>query len=237
MTSSPQRRWQAELGLRARHLFWLKLLGTSGWTWLFFLGYFHTQRQPLHVPFVMPLTALDQWVPFEPWALPVYLSLWAYVGIAPGLQRNMSELLAYGAWSGAFLFTGLCCFYLWPTIVPPVMLDLAKFPGFRWMQGVDAAGNACPSMHVAVAAFTGIWLEHLLRTIGVPAWLRVTNLAWGVAIAWSTLATRQHVAIDVGAGALLGAAFAWPSLAWRPSGRVAARRADIIDRLPVDIAP
>ncbi|MBT9524625.1 MAG: phosphatase PAP2 family protein, partial [Rhizobacter sp.] len=58
-----------------------------------------------------------------------------------------------------------------------------------------------------------------LRRVGAPRGLRLANLVWFLAIAYSTVATQQHVALDVAAGAVLGAAFAWPSLRWRPGGR------------------
>jgi membrane-associated phospholipid phosphatase len=74
-------------------------------------------------------------------------------------------------------------------------------------------------MHVAVAIFTAIRVEHVLREARTPALWRVLNWAWFVAIAYSTLAVKQHVVLDVAAGALLGMAFALPSLRWRPGAR------------------
>src|SRR5260221_141675 len=53
--------------------------------------------------------------------------------------------------------------------------------------------------------------------MGGPRWLRALNLGWFAAIAWSTLAPRQHVAIDVLAGAALGLVFVLPSLRCRPA--------------------
>jgi membrane-associated phospholipid phosphatase len=132
------------------------------------------------------------------------------------LQLRFSELLVYGLWAGALCLTGLALFYAWPTQVPPMVLPPTDFPGFAILQGVDAAGNACPSMHVAIAMFTALWVEHILREAGAPGWLRLVNALWFAAIAWSTLAVKQHVALDVVAGAALGIAFAWPSLHWRP---------------------
>ena len=61
-----------------------------------------------------------------------------------------------------------------------------------------------------------IRLEQVLREIAAPAWVRGINIAWFLAIAFSTLAIRQHVVLDAVAGALLGIAFALPSLRWRP---------------------
>jgi membrane-associated phospholipid phosphatase len=56
----------------------------------------------------------------------------------------------------------------------------------------------------------------------VPGALRLLSAAWFAAIAYSTLAIKQHVALDAAAGALLGVAFALPSLYWRPGKRRAA---------------
>ncbi len=232
MTQPPP--WTTEIALRMRRHFLLKLVGTSAAIWAFFIGYFHLLRHPVNAVTVMPLTALDALIPFQPAALYAYLSLWLYVGIAPGLQLRFMELLVYGLWAGALCVTGLAMFHFWPTAVPQVALDVAGVPGFQMLQGIDATGNACPSMHVAIAMFTVVWIEHLLRSARAPRWLRALNLGWFLAIAWSTLAIRQHVVLDVLAGALLGLVFALPSLRWRPG---AARDPKaVIERTSMDTA-
>jgi membrane-associated phospholipid phosphatase len=214
--------WTVEMALRVRRHVLLKLVGTSVFVWLFFIGYFQLLRHPIHAVTVMPLTALDRLIPFQPWTLGAYLSLWLYIGIAPGLQLTFRELILYGVWIAALCLTGLGLFYFWPTAVPPLLVDVSGFAGFAMLQGVDAAGNACPSMHVAVAMFSVIWVEHVLRQARVPAWLRAINVGWFLAITYSTLAIKQHVVLDVLAGALLGVAFALASLHWRPVARVRA---------------
>ena len=208
--------WRAEIGLRMRRMLALKLVGITAFTWLFFIAYFHLLRHPVNPVLVMPLTGIDRLIPFQPQALFAYLSLWIYVGTAPGLQMTFLELVVYGLWAAALCLTGLACFYFWPTQVPPLLIDVTGFAGFAALQGVDAAGNACPSMHVAIAMFTVIRLEDVLRRAGAPGALRFVNGAWFVAIAASTLLIKQHVVLDVSAGALLGVAFAWPSMRWRP---------------------
>jgi membrane-associated phospholipid phosphatase len=223
--------WKSELWFRIRTLFLLKFVGTSVFTWLFFIGYFHLLRFPASEVTTMPLTALDHLIPFQPQWLFAYLTLWFYVGVAPGLQRNFAELVVYGLWVGALCLTGLALFYLWPTAIPPMTLDVSGHPGFAMLQGVDASGNACPSMHVAVAIFTAVRLDDVWRQMRTPLAFRWANALWFLAIAWSTLAVKQHVALDALAGALLGLAFVLPSLRWRPapySAPLVAGRADII---------
>jgi membrane-associated phospholipid phosphatase len=212
---APPASW-AELRIRFWRYLPLKVVGISGFMWIFFLGYFHTLRHPVHPVFVMPTTALDALVPFQPQALAAYVSLWLYVGLAPGMLLRLRDLVAYGLWAAAMCFCGLLIFYFWPTAVPPPDVEVGRYPGFALLQGVDAAGNACPSLHVAAAVFTALWVERLMRIVGAPAWLRLLNLVWMLAIAWSTVAIRQHVVLDTLAGAALGALFAGLSIWLNP---------------------
>jgi membrane-associated phospholipid phosphatase len=220
--------WTHELRLRMRRYFVIKTIGITAFTWLFFIGYFYVLRNPAYPVTLMPLTAIDHLIPLQPPLLIAYFSLWLYIGFAPALQLTFAELIAYAAWIISLCLTGLALFYFWPTAVPSRAPDASGFPGFALLQGVDAAGNACPSMHVAAAIFSAIWIEHLLRQMGAPRWLRITNAIWFAAIAYSTLAIKQHVLLDALAGALLGTVFALPSLRLRPGrGRSAA---DIIGK-------
>ncbi len=73
-----------------------------------------------------------------------------------------------------------------------------------FLKNVDASGNACPSLHVAFAVFAAGWLDRVLRRLHASQPALALNILWAVAIAYSTLATHQHVALDVLAGALLG---------------------------------
>jgi membrane-associated phospholipid phosphatase len=201
-----------------RRYFWLKAVGISLFMWVFFIGYFHLLRNPAFAVTEMPLTALDLAIPFQPGSVIAYLSLWLYVGIPPGLLLSFRQLVVYGLWAGGLCLSGLACFYFFPTAVPALELDpdLARFPAFALLQGVDATGNAFPSLHVATAMFSAIWIERLLREMGAPLALRVLNGAWFLLIVYSTLATKQHVVLDVAAGVPLGILFALAALRWRP---------------------
>ena len=196
---------------RMRARFWLKAVGITAYMWLFFAAYFYLLRQPSGPVTTMPLSAVDHWVGFQPWALWPYFSLWLYVTLPPGLLTTPRELLRYGAWIGALLVAGLACFMWWPSAVPhlPVHSD---FPGYGLLRGVDAAGNACPSLHVASASFSALWLDHLLRELRGRASLRLVNALWFGLIVWSTLATKQHVWWDAVAGVALALAIAPLSL-------------------------
>jgi membrane-associated phospholipid phosphatase len=202
----------AQLGMRLRTEIWLKGVGTTAFMWLFFFGYFHLLRHPTQSPFEMPLTAIDHWVDFRAWALWPYISLWIYVVLPPALMPGTRELLRYGWSIGGLCVAGLACFYLWPTQVPQPGAVAPASAAFDLLRGVDAAGNACPSLHVASATFSAMWLDRLLRELGPPRWLRAANALWFVLIVWSTMAVKQHVWWDVVAGLALALAFAVASL-------------------------
>jgi membrane-associated phospholipid phosphatase len=209
-------RWETELGTRVRAGFLRTVFSTSVLTWIFFIGYFFVQRHPAYPPLLMPRTSLDLLIPFQPAALIAYVSLWVYLGVGPGLQRTLREFTVYGLWLSALCAAGLVIFYFVPTQVPPPVLSATRFPGFEMLHRVDEASNACPSMHVAVAIFTAVRVDASLRLMRVPLPVRALNVAWFLVIAYSTLAIKQHVVLDVLAGAILGLGFAVMSLRWRP---------------------
>lgn len=215
--ATPARAWYRQIVTRVRTHHLLKSVGTTAYMSLFFIAYFHLMRNPSSAVTVMPVTAIDRLVPFEPLALIPYLTLWFYVSLAPALILDRRELIGYGGWVAGLCIVGLGCFYFWPTTVLLPMEMWSRHASFNMLQGVDAAANACPSMHVAVAIFSAFWLARLLGDIGAPRMVRIFNWLWFAAIAYSTMAIKQHVFIDVIAGLALGILFAVPSLRYRRS--------------------
>lgn len=213
---TPPRAWTGALARQWLCLPVLKHLGIFAFVGLFFAGYFHVLRLPHAQVTAMPLTPLDAWIPFSAAAFWPYVSLWIFVGIAPALMPDRQALLRFAAWAALLCATGLLAFVLWPTAVPAEWRAPEVHAGFSLMRGIDAAGNACPSLHVATAVFGAVWNDRVLRAVGAPAWPRRINVAWLLAIAWSTVATRQHVVLDVAAGTALGVLFAVLSLRWGP---------------------
>lgn len=219
--------WAATLARQWRHRQLVKIAGICAFMGVFFAAYFHVLRNPWRPVTEMPLTALDAWVPFQPAAFWAYVSLWVYVGIAPGLLPTLAAGLRHAAWAAALCASGLLCFWLWPTAVPAsahhIDPALADHAGFALLRGVDAAGNACPSLHVASAVFSAMAIRRVLAAAGAPWPLHAVSLVWMLLIVWSTVAIRQHVVLDVVAGVALGLAFGLASARWmapqvRPAG-------------------
>lgn len=210
--SSQRLPWYRQIAARVVSLWPLKACGTMIFMLLFFWAYFAVLRQPLFPASLMPLTALDTLIPFSPVAFPVYVSLWIYVSLPPALIASLRSLLWFGVWITALCLFCLGIFWLFPTSVPPVAVDWALHPEMAFIKSLDASGNACPSLHVASAVFSAGWLARIQGIIAAPQWLRWASALHCLLILWSTIATRQHVVLDVIAGALVGACFAWLSL-------------------------
>ncbi len=197
-----------------RHLY-LKSIGTTLFICLFFGAYFYLLKQPAYPPTVMPITVLDRLIGFQPLSLPVYVSLWVYVSLPPALLATRRELYGYALAMAGTCLAALLVFYFWPTAVPAADIDWARYSGVAFLKSMDASGNAFPSLHVATAVFSGIWLHRLLRRLGTPLWLLSVNWMWCTGIVYSAMATRQHVAVDVLAGLVLGVLAAGLSLRYR----------------------
>jgi len=205
---APATSLRANLRARITANWWLKFLGITALISIFFVGYFLLLRFPLFAVTVMPQTAVDRLIGFHPSAIILYFSLWFYVSLPPALLRTRPEVYAYGWIAGALATFALTIFFFWPTSIPPTAgIDWSLYSGFSTLKQVDASQNACPSLHVAFAVFSGMWLDRIIRELPVGPYLRVLNAAWCAGIVYSTIATRQHVAIDVAAGAALGFAF------------------------------
>lgn len=215
--------WRHQVAAAASKYSYVKAVGTMLFIALFFVGYFYVLRWPTGTPATLPATVLDRLIAFQPWALPLYLSLWAYVSLPPVLLETRRELLGYTIAMTAMCLTGLTIFYVWPTAVPPADIDWAAYPQLDFLKSVDASGNACPSLHVATAFFSASWLHHLLRRCDVPPWMLMLNWAWCVAIIYSAIATRQHLAVDVLGGLVLAGVVSGFSLRWM-RGASGARR-------------
>lgn len=208
MESSPALPWYRLVVARGLILLPLKAFGTMAFMALFFWAYFAVLHNPLVPPTIMPRIGLDDWIPFSPRAFPVYASLWFYVSLPPVLFRGIRPLVLYGLWIAGLCVFCLALFWVLPTAVPAFEIDWAAHPGMAVLQGLDLAGNACPSLHVATAVFSAFWLDRFFQRLEVPMLLRGLSVLHCLLILWSTVALRQHVVLDVFAGVAVGAVFA-----------------------------
>jgi membrane-associated phospholipid phosphatase len=153
-------------------------------------------RAPLHTP-------LDAWTPFVPEAIWLYMPGYALcfalvVGLVREARRWRASLLSFGAVSGL----ALPFFVLLPIAAPradPHAAASVSGAMVALLYAHDPAVNTFPSLHVANAV--------LCAGIVAGTRPRYARGAWGLAlgIAVSVLLLKQHWAVDVPAGAALGA--------------------------------
>ncbi|OGT06916.1 MAG: hypothetical protein A2143_07390 [Gallionellales bacterium RBG_16_57_15] len=189
--------------------FWFKCFGTTGFTFVFFSAYVFLLKYPSYPVTIVPATALDRLIGVEPLALPFYLSLWLYVSLPPMLMTTRQAIIEYGMWIGGLCLVALTIFYFWPSTVPLAHVDWSRYPGMAFLKGIDTAGNACPSLHVATAVFSWYWLNSWPSALGLGRGVQIFSACWCVTIVYSTMATKQHMALDVAAGIGLALVFIW----------------------------
>lgn len=205
--------WTVALRQRVRTQAWLKALGNTVFLVIFFQLYLGIQKHPVFEVTQIPASVLDEWIGFQPWTIGLYLSLWVYTALPVALQLDGRSLFRYSVAMTILCSLGLLVFFFWPTSVSEAVgVRSGGSPLFSMLYAVDNNGNACPSLHVAASVMSGMWLEAILRKTGSPIWLRSVNALWCLGIVFSTMATKQHMLLDVLAGALLGLVVGWISL-------------------------
>ena len=209
--------WLSRAPTRLKSHFWLKCVGTPLFMTGFFVAYFTVLRHPPSPPLTIPTTAPDRWIAFQPLALIPYVSLWVYVTLPASLIVVRRELLSHTIGAFALSVIGLAIFVIWPTTAPTPDIDWTLHPTMQFLKNVDASGNACPSLHAAFAVFACLWLARQLNECGAGRLSHGLNYFWAATIVYSTVATRQHVAIDAITGALLGWLVAHINLRFPPA--------------------
>jgi len=219
-SNASQSGWLRDAGARLGIHWMIKVAGTVAFMVAFFVVYFWLLNHPRFPVTTVPRIFIDRMIPFQPGALTLYLSLWIYVTIAPALLRFPREFVSYAVSATILSVIGFAIFVVWPTAVPKAEVDPILLPSLSQLKAVDASGNAFPSLHVAFAVFTALWFGRLLREMQAGIFIRAFNWVWCIAIVYSTMAIRQHVALDAISGALLGAlvALVQQKLLDRPAG-------------------
>ena len=169
--------------------------------------YFALQRAQWFPTFAPPALAIDAAIPFAPSWVWAYASLFALVPLSALLSTTRAQVAAFAR---ALVFAcapSFACFLLFPSAGPRPP-EAAAASELGWLIAVDTQWNAFPSLH---AALTTLCLLHARRVCGasLPPARRVLwdagSLAWGAAIAFGALASKQHWAVDLLAGGVVGA--------------------------------
>lgn len=185
-----------------------------------FFMYYFTNHHPIFTPRELPLTPIDDAIPFIPWTVLIYVSEYFFFTTVYLVCRDMENVNKYIY--SFFATQGVSClvFLLWPTIFPR---DLYPIPDgthplvdgvFQWLREQDAPTNCFPSLHVSTVYLSAyIFLDEQREKF--PFFI-----VWATLIALSTLPTKQHYFIDIMAGWLLSVAAYWFFHRWMRYRRV-----------------
>lgn len=170
-------------------------------------GYAATKAEPFASARLLPMTALDEAIPFAPWTVWLYgtvtwVSLLAWLCVPDSREGRRLFLATIGA--AAICWVGFAVF---PTTYPRELFpvpDPTSYTGRELLdlRAADSPTNCLPSMHVALATAIGGWAFGTRR----GPLFRWGFLVWAVVVSVCTLTTKQHYVVDVPSGAAAGLA-------------------------------
>jgi len=174
-------------------------------TLAFCVPYFLLQRVVIVPVRHLPLSVVDRSIPFDPGWVWIYQSVYVLVSAVPWFATATGDLNRYARGFLLQAYIGFAVFLLFPVAGPRPETATGDVM-FRLLLSYDSPLNSLPSLHVGLAVYTVLVAARLSRAMLPPAQcvgIVGAASAWCVAIAYSAIATRQHYAIDIPAGALL----------------------------------
>lgn len=193
-----QRRLSLPLLVREKNKYYLLIVVYAVSALLYLLA----QRFPIFEARQLPLTWLDNVVPFIPTTIWLYTSEYFFflaVFLSVKGEKALNEYFY------ALILLQLICvpiFWLWPTIFPrhlfalPDGLDPVSYFVFAKMRTTDLATNCFPSLHVSGVLLSALVLRNHSKKF-------LLFMIWAIIISISTLTTKQHYFVDVVAGMVL----------------------------------
>ena len=170
---------------------------------LVYLPYYLLQRHPVFQPTVMSLSFCDRLIPFVDKAVWIYLSIYLLMPIGPYLMTRRREILRYAM--GVVLIGAIAdlIFFFWPTLCQRAATGGVS-AAYRLLTVIDYPFHAFPSLHAAFAVYSALCATQVLRELGGRTIWRSAIWFWAFSIFVATLLTKQHVIVDLAAGAAIG---------------------------------
>lgn len=184
----------------------LKLALSLALAVFFCVPYFLLQAALVFPVRTLPLTWMDRAVPFSPGWVWVYQSVYLLMATVPWLAAGRDTLLRYArgfVWLSSVAFV---CFFLVP-VAGPRPVEIPTSGMFAVLVWYDGPLNSFPSLHCGLAVYTVLLAAEISRDSLPPRWRQVLLgilASWLLFICYATLATKQHYAVDVAPGLLLG---------------------------------
>jgi len=166
----------------------------------------------------MPVSSLDSSIPLNFYSLWFYLSFFPVLGVV-GLTVEKRVFIRFLYTVGWATMVAHMTFLFFPNGVSRESVDIEGAPAmYRWLASVDMPRNAFPSLHAALAVIAGMavqasrWksMHGLVRGV-----VKSVTWLWVLGVFWSTIALRQHVSVDLIAGAVIAVVvWFWMKNSW-----------------------
>jgi len=176
--------------------FFQRLVKVVGLTTLLYVPYLLSNHFPVFTPQELPLSVVDQALPFWTWTVVPYFILIGGMYLPAFVYDRRGFSVALRAIVIAVVINNLV-FFLWPTTYPRPLAEAGTefyHDWYRFLIVVDTPGNCFPSAHITAPAI-GCW------ALGqqYPRWRWVIGLLF-IPFALSILTTKQHYVLDLFGG-------------------------------------
>lgn len=149
-------------------------------------------------PQYLPMTWIDEAVPFVPWTVWIYVSEYVFFVAVYVLTKDMVNTNKYLYSFFALQTVSVFIFWVWPTTYPRHLFplpteDIGYLTHFIFSQvrEADTPANCAPSLHVSSCYLSSfIFLDEQRKKF--PFFF-----LWATLVAMSTMTTKQHYIIDV----------------------------------------
>jgi membrane-associated phospholipid phosphatase len=211
-SADSERAWVARIAALWRE----KLCLTVALNIVFWSAYFFLSRHAWFPTHLLPMTWLDNWAGFRPnpWVW-IYESNFLLVPAIPWLIATGEELQRCIAGFILLAAVSFAIFVVFP-VASPRPTDLGTNPFMLFIAQADGPLNAFPSLHASTLIYTIALAKRLFGRSLSPI-VFAALILWAGLILFGTLATKQHYAIDLLAGGLIGLAADWA--VWKNGSR------------------
>lgn len=149
-------------------------------------------------------TWIDRAVPLLPWTSFLYVSCHFLVLAGFACCRSAGAGTRFATVFAATVVAAVSIHWALPTRFPREAFPLGGTGAgelvLGWFRLVDRPTSALPSLHVAMAVISALGATRERLRAAPALWL------WCALVSLSTLTTKQHLAVDVAAGAVLALA-------------------------------
>ncbi len=155
-----------------------------------------TGRVHLQSATVLPLWAVDRFVPFIGWTVWIYHTQFFFLLVGVRMLKSTAIISRTLYSMGLASLMSFAVFFFYPTKLPRASVEMGGLTAlaFRFLYSIDADTNCFPSLHVALACLVALGVAE------ERARFRAVAVIWAALISVSTMTTKQHYFADVMAG-------------------------------------